>query len=232
MSKLVEWVVAKQLMQRINSNSLGNLKQSAYKGGHFIETTLLLIKNEIHLSLSYGVPTALVLQDLSSAFNTIDHTILLKLWFGVCGTALKWFTSYFSHTSHRLQSIKIGSSLSEFCELLIGVPRGSVLCPLLFSLYTTPLSKVVEIHPDIKFHFHADDTQLFIHITSRSRGFRGSYPPPPPPTLLNNTVKGFNPGYKKYRFDTDSILRVLLILQEMHYIFTKNYFFPQGACLM
>ena len=105
------------------------------------------------ISLSLGEPTALVLLDLSAAFDTIDHTTLLnclKLWFGVCGTALKWFTSYLSH---RFQAIKFGSSLSELHEVLFGVPQGSVLGPLLF-LYTTPLSKVTGTHPDIKYHFY------------------------------------------------------------------------------
>ena len=168
MSKLVERVVVKQLMQHINSNNLDNPRQSAYKSGHSTETALLLIKNEIHLSLSRGEPTALVLLDLSAAFDTIDHPTLLnclKSWFGVSGTALKWFTSYLSH---RFQAIKIGSTLSDLHELLFGVPQGSVLGPLLFSLYTTPLSKVIGTHPDIKYHFYADDTQLFIHISHKN----------------------------------------------------------------
>ena len=168
MSKLVERVVVKQLMQHINSNNLDNPRQSACKSGHSTETALLLIKNEIHLSLSRGEPTALVLLDLSAAFDTIDQPTLrncLKSWFGVSGTALKWFTSYLSH---RFQAIKIGSTLSDLHELLFGVPQGSVLGPLLFSLYTTPLSKVIGTHPDIKYHFYADDTQLFIHISHKN----------------------------------------------------------------
>ena len=100
--------------------------------------------------------------------DTIDHTTLLnclKSWFGVCGTALTWFKSYLSH---RFQAIKIGSTLSELHELLFGVPQGSVIGPLLFSLYTTPLSKVIVTHPDIKFNFYADDTQLFIHMSHKN----------------------------------------------------------------
>ena len=61
---------------------------------HSTETALLSIKHEVHLSLASGEPTALVLLDLSAAFDTIDHNILLgylKSWFGLGGTALRWF---------------------------------------------------------------------------------------------------------------------------------------------
>ena len=168
MSKLVERVVVKQLMQHINSNNLDNPRQSLYKSDHSAETALLHIKNKIHLSLPWGEPTTLVLLDLSAAFDSIDHNTLfncLKSWFGVCGTALKWFTSYLSHC---FQAIKIGSTLSELHEVLFGVPQDSVLGPLLFSLYTTYLSKVIGMHPEIKYHFYADDTQLFIHVSHKN----------------------------------------------------------------
>ena len=99
-----------------------------------METALLSIKNEVHLSLARGEPTALVLLDLSAAFDTIDHNILLgylKSWFGLGGTVLRWFASYLRN---RCQAIKIGSTLSELSNLIYGVPQGSVLGPLLFSL--------------------------------------------------------------------------------------------------
>ena len=140
-------------MQHINSNNLENPHQSAYKTGHSTETALLHIKNESHTSLSRGEPTALVLLDLSAVFYIIDHDTLLKClksWFGVCSMALKWFSSYLSP---QFQAIKIGSTLSELHKLLFGVPQDSLLDPLLFSLYTTPLSKVIPRHFDIKFHF-------------------------------------------------------------------------------
>ena len=156
-------IVVKQLIQHINSNNLDNPI-----GNLHTKMALLLIKNEIHLSLSWGKPTALVLLDLSTAFNTIDHTTLLnclKSLFCECGMALKWFTSYLSH---QFQTIRIGSTLSELLELLFGVPQGSVLAPLLFSLYTTPLNKVIGMHPYIKYHFYADDTQFFIHLSHKN----------------------------------------------------------------
>ena len=163
LSKLVERVVAKQLTSYINNNILGNPHQSAYKPDHSTEIALLSIKNEIHLSLERGEHTALVLLDLSVAFDTIDHNILLgylKSWFGLGGTILEWFVSYLSN---HCQAIKIGSTLSELSKLIYGVPQGSVLGPLLYSI--TPLGKIISLHPDIKFHFYTDDTQLYTSIS-------------------------------------------------------------------
>ena len=76
-SKLVEHVVPKQLVNHIHKHDLDNSYQSAYKPGHSTETAVLSIKNNIHLSLSRGEATALVLPDLSAAFDTIDDSILL-----------------------------------------------------------------------------------------------------------------------------------------------------------
>ena len=107
----------------------------------------------------------MVLLDQSAAFDTIDHDKLLdclRKWFGVGGRCLDWFKSYLSD---RTQWIKIGFVLSETSKLKFGVPQGSFLGPFLFSLYTTPLSKVISKHPDVKFH---DDTQLFIHLTHKN----------------------------------------------------------------
>ena len=94
LSKLVESLVAAQIRPHMDSHDLGNTFQSAYKVGHSTETALLCIKNEIPSSLSRGMPTALVLLDLSAAFDTIDHDTLLStlsVRFGFAGFVLKWF---------------------------------------------------------------------------------------------------------------------------------------------
>ena len=106
--------------------------------------------------------------DQSAAFDTIDHDTLLDSltsWFGVVGVVLDWLKSYLSG---HVQRIKIGSILSDAKKLLYGVNQGSVLGPILFSLYITPLSKVIQNHPGISFHFYADDTQLYVHLTHKN----------------------------------------------------------------
>jgi hypothetical protein len=164
-SKLVERVVASQIKRHLDDNNLGNHYQSAYKTGHSTETALLCIKNDVHTSLSKGMPTALILLDLSAAFDTIDHEVLLgclSSWFGFGGMVLEWFTSYLAD---RVQYVKVGETLSDPANLTSGVPQGSVLGPILFSLYTTPLSKIISSHQIINYHFYADDTQLYIPLT-------------------------------------------------------------------
>ena len=161
----MEHVVAKQLVDHIHGHGLDNSYHSAYKSGHSTETALLSIKNDIHLSLCRGEATALVLLDLSAAFDTVDHSTLLSCLLdriGVGGSALKWFSSYL--TEH-YQSVKIGSTLSDLQKLLFSLPQGSALGALLFSLYTSPLSTLIGKHKGVNFHFYANDTQLYVHVS-------------------------------------------------------------------
>ena len=141
---------------------------SAYKLGHSTESVLLSIKNDVHLAFAKREATAVVPLDQSAAFDTIDHDTLLdslSSWFGVGMVVLNWFKSYLSDS---VQCIKIWSILSDAKKLLYGVPQGSVLGSILFSLYTTQLRKVRQNYPGITFYFHTDDTQLYVHLTHKN----------------------------------------------------------------
>ena len=165
-SKLIEKVVANQLNEFISHEGLLNDNQSAYKSSHSTETALLKIQNDIALSVDSGMAVALTLLDLSAAFDTIDHSLLydcLHDWFGLDGTVL-WIKSYLSN---RKQKIKIGDSFSEAVILPFGVPQGSVLGPLLFTLYTSPLSQVISKF-NVTHHLYTDDTQIYLAVDSRN----------------------------------------------------------------
>ena len=102
----------------------------------------------------------LTLLDLSAAFDTIDHQILLTRLqhsFGISGSALSWFSSYLCNRTH---GVAINSLQSQHTTLYYGVPQGSVLGPVLFVLYTQLLFNLVSKHA-VNHHAFADDNQLY-----------------------------------------------------------------------
>ena len=126
---------------------------------------LLKVKNDFLTNMENQKVTLLVLLDLSAAFDTVDHRILLdrlQFDFGISGSALNWIESYLSN---RTQRIYIDGVLSSNFNLKFGVPQGSCLGPLLFSLYASKLFKIVESYLPNS-HCYADDTQLYIAFRS------------------------------------------------------------------
>ena len=139
--------------------------QSACRKFHSSETALLYVQNDILASLDAGHSTAPLLLDLSAAFDTIDHSILihcLQHWFGISSTVLNLLSSFLSD---RFQTLITPASKSNPVLLEYGVPQGSVLGPLLYSLYTTPLHSIISKYPGLRCHFYADDTQIYLSFS-------------------------------------------------------------------
>ena len=127
MSKILEKVVAYQLLSHLNRYNLFSGFQSVYHLGHSSETALLKVVNDRLSALDEGQFSVLVLLDLSTALDTVDHDILLHRLhhaFGIQDKALSWFKSYLTN---KFQMVSIQDTISDSTELCCGVPQGSVL---------------------------------------------------------------------------------------------------------
>ena len=142
--------------------------QSAYRKGYSVETALLKVKEEILCAFANQNGVLLVLFDLSAAFDTVDHKILLSHLknFGVTNVALHWIRSYLSDRS---QCVCINEVKSSKFLLCCGVPQGSVVGPILFSIYTLSLSTVLAKH-NLCHYFYAYDTQIYLPFRPKCTG--------------------------------------------------------------
>jgi hypothetical protein len=161
-SKLLEKVVMKQLNDHMEDHALCEPLQSAYRSNHSTETAMVKVMNDLLVAADTKKQCVLlVLLDLSAAFDTIDHSVLLQRlrnMFGVDGDALDWFRAYFSN---RFQAVSIDQQSSAAVPLTTGVPQGSVAGPALFPRYTQPIGDIVRAH-GMNLHLYADDTQLYV----------------------------------------------------------------------
>ena len=161
LSKCTEKAVASQMKDYLRINNLNDTFQSAYKEHHSTETALVRVQNDILRTIDNQGCAILLLLDLSAAFDTVDHAILLSRLssrFGIKGAALQWFESYLED---RKQFVYIDDSKSTPRNLNCGVPQGSVLGPLLYLLYTSPIGDILGKY-NIPFHLFADDIQMFV----------------------------------------------------------------------
>ena len=158
-SKVLEKIVLSQLQEHLKENHLLEVFQSAYRKDHSVETAVLSVLDGLLVSSDKHQVSLMALLDLSAAFDTLDHSILLKrleLTFGIHETVLKWFASF---VQNRQQCVIVDGVRSPPAPLVYGVPQGSVLGPVLFSLYSQPLSDVIVTH-SCNYHKYADDTKL------------------------------------------------------------------------
>jgi len=159
MSKVAERVVTRRMNDYLVEHHLLPRLQSAYRRQHSTETALLHVMSDALTAAADRQVTLIWLLDMSTAFDCVDHSILLQQLernFGITGLTLHWMTSYITS---RTQQVLYNGKLSQLQRFSYGVPQGSVLGPLLCNLYTADISKVVEFHGH-KVHQYADDCQV------------------------------------------------------------------------
>lgn len=161
LSKLVERVATARFVRHAEDNKLFPVRQSSYRRGHSTETAVLCVHNDLVRAIDEQRITGLVMLDLSAAFDTVDHSILLSVLekrFGVSDVTLAWFRSYLSD---RTQTFCLNGTSSDQLSVSCSVPQGSSAGPVEFIAYTEDVSNVFNQN-GVHYHLYADDKQAYV----------------------------------------------------------------------
>ena len=156
-SKILEKIMYNRLYDYLTKNDILFKKQFGFQKNHSTEHALLELVSEISESFENNKCTLGIFIDLSKAFDTVNHDILISKLrrYGITGTNLDWFENYLTN---RKQCVTYDGLLTKTKRIVCGVPQGSILGPLLFLIYVNDLCKTSKLFDFILF---ADDTNLF-----------------------------------------------------------------------
>ncbi|KAJ8719480.1 hypothetical protein PYW08_011655 [Mythimna loreyi] len=160
LSKVLEHIVHGQITRYLSLNSIISPYQSGFRSGHSTVTALLKVTDDIRWAMDNKSLTVLVLLDFSCAFNSVDFDILLGILKSInfSSSTLGWIDSYLRGRS---QCVRLEEIFSDWCDLTAGVPQGSVLSPLLFTIFINTVTRFITSN----FHLYADDLQLYRHFS-------------------------------------------------------------------
>ena len=165
LSKLIEKAMLGQLKSHMDGFHNLPCFQSAYRDAHSVESALCCVYNDLVKAKANGDCTMMILLDLSSAFDTIDHILLLDELelMGIGGIAPNLIRSYLSNRGF---CVTIDNDASKVGFMKSGVPQGTIMGPFLFIIYTASLQYVLE-SIGVSYHLYADDTQIYFRITDK-----------------------------------------------------------------
>ena len=157
MSKIIERVMHSQLYAFLNENNLITEQQYGFRSNHSTELATFKLTDTIMYELDNSHIPCAIFHDLSKAFDTLNYKILLRKlkYYGLGNVAYNLIENYLTN---RQQFVKLGNVKSKLISMLIGVPQGSILGPLLFSIYINDLPKSC---PKLNCIMYADDTSLY-----------------------------------------------------------------------
>lgn len=202
LAKLFESLLNDQLKQFLTDNNVLNDYQSGFRAGHSTLTAALLVTNDLINSLDCKKSCAALFVDLSKAFDSVDHNLLLQKLrsIGISEAAMKWFDNYLSE---RTQCVNIENYNSPFLQVKKGVPQGSILSPILFSIFINDLDSGVD---SANVHLYADDSIIYTAAASINQA-------------LMNLQKAFN----TIQYTLDKLKLVLNSKKTKYMIFNRTH---------